>query len=133
MNTCGVNNCIKQTYGKGFCKQHYERNRLFGSPTYYIIHNKTYTSTTSTYVSWKSMKTRCNNPNASNYYKYGGKGIKICDSWNSFVNFLNDMGERPINTSLDRVDSSGNYEPSNCRWATYKVQARDSGRRKTII
>ena len=76
-----------------------------------------------TYNSWKAMKQRCSNPNNKNYNLYGGRGITYCDSWKSFVNFLKDMGDRPENTTLDRIDPDGDYEPSNCRWADSKVQA----------
>lgn len=77
---------------------------------------------TPTYNSWKSMHNRClyNNTN-SKYYK--AKGIVICDRWlNNFDNFFADMGERPIGTTLDRKDPNGNYEPSNCRWASHRDQ-----------
>jgi hypothetical protein len=71
------------------------------------------------------MKTRCNNPNQKQYKNYGGRGITYCERWESFYNFLNDMGERPPNTSLDRIDNDGNYEKGNCRWSPTHVQMRN--------
>jgi hypothetical protein len=79
-------------------------------------------SRSSTYKSWQMMHQRCSNPANGNYQRYGAKGISICSRWDRFENFLEDLGERPIGTSLDRIDSSGNYEPSNCRWATREQQ-----------
>lgn len=76
-----------------------------------------------TYRTWESMRHRCQNPNHSGYYKYGALGIKVCDRWQVFANFLADMGERPEGMTLDRIDVCGNYEPSNCRWATAQTQA----------
>jgi hypothetical protein len=74
---------------------------------------------------WAQMISRCENANDSSYSRYGAKGIKVCDRWHSFENFLADMGDRPENTSIDRIDGSGNYEPSNCRWATAEEQAEN--------
>jgi hypothetical protein len=72
-----------------------------------------------TYSSWASMRDRCLNPNATKYPNYGAKGVTVCERWNLFENFLEDMGLRPESTSLDRYpDRTGNYEPGNCRWAT---------------
>ena len=86
-----------------------------------------------TYRCWTSMKTRCLNPLSDGFLRYGGQGVKICDRWRGdfgFDNFLADMGERPsLLHSIDRIDSAGSYEPSNCRWATAKEQV--SNRRNT--
>lgn len=73
------------------------------------------------------MKKRCNNPKNHNYPYYGGRGIRVCERWNDFENFLADMGVRPEGTTLDRKNSNGNYEPDNCRWAT-KVEQRNNRR-----
>jgi len=82
------------------------------------------------YTIWADMRKRCLNANSKNYHQYGGRGISICKRWESFYFFLKDMGERPVGTTLDRIHNDGNYEPSNCRWASQKTQVRNSRRAK---
>lgn len=78
------------------------------------------------YKTWDSMKYRCQNPKAHNYHNYGARGITVCDRWQSFENFYADMNATYEDTlELDRIDPNGNYEPSNCRWATKSQQNRN--------
>lgn len=77
------------------------------------------------YVSWAGMIARCTYEKHNRYKYYGGRGIKVCDRWNDFRNFLADMGERPKGNSLDRVDINKDYCPENCRWADNRTQARN--------
>jgi hypothetical protein len=83
-----------------------------------------------TYLSWRSMKQRCNNPNHNRWHRYGGRGIRLWDAWHDFVEFLKDMGERPgAEYSLDRIDNDGDYEPDNCRWVLKKENIRYATRK----
>lgn len=83
-------------------------------------------SKTRLYYSWLHMRSRCEKPQNPKYPRYGGRGIKVCDRWKKFENFLADMGEKPTSShTLDRKDSNGNYEPGNCRWASQVTQQRN--------
>lgn len=84
------------------------------------------------YRAWKGARGRCNNPNYHSYHRYGGRGIKVCERWNDFNNFIKDMGTAPNNNyQLDRIDNNGDYEPNNCRWVTPKENANN--RKNTIV
>ena len=86
-------------------------------------HGKTKTST---FNIWAGMKDRCFNSRNKNWNRYGGRGITVCPQWKeSFERFLLDMGESPKGLTIDRINNDGNYEPGNCRWTTYTVQANN--------
>lgn len=78
-----------------------------------------------TYVAWLSMIQRCFYEKHKSYSVYGGAGIKVCDRWRSFETFLSDMGVRPKNKTIGRIDHKQSYEPSNCQWETLKEQANN--------
>lgn len=92
-------------------------------------HGKAGKARSPTYNSWQAMIQRCSNPKTTGYKHWGGRGIKVCDRWRSFQNFLDDMGERPAGMSIDRRDNDGSYEPGNCRWATRGEQSANQIRR----
>lgn len=95
-----------------------ERGAVRAKPKHPLQNSQTHTS-------WRKMRERCLTPTCPQYRYYGGRGITICERWLSFANFVLDMGVRPPDTSLDRIDPNGNYEPNNCRWATLDIQKRN--------
>lgn len=125
IKNCNIADCEKKSYNKDFCQMHYKRFVRHGDPL--ITKQPRHRLTDSpAYKSWDHAKQRTTNSNNSNYKNYGGRGITMCQRWqDSFIEFLEDMGQRPEGTSLDRIDPDGNYEPSNCRWATRSLQARN--------
>lgn len=79
-----------------------------------------------TYRSWESMIRRVSSEKYKGYHRYGGRGITVCDRWReSYQSFLEDMGERPLDRTLDRINSDGNYEKENCRWADALTQSQN--------
>lgn len=87
---------------------------------------------THTYTTWFTMRRRCSDPKTESYKRYGGRGIKVCDRWEKFENFLEDMGEKPKGLQIDRIDNDGNYEPGNCRWVTPKENANNKSKKKDL-
>lgn len=85
------------------------------------------------YSSWNAMKQRCNNPKAPGYKDYGGRGVTYSKDWETFEGFYEGMGERPLGTTLDRIDTDGNYRPGNCRWSTKEEQQRNQRQHKNKL
>lgn len=88
-------------------------------------------SGTPIYAIWRSMMQRCFDKGSQAYHRYGGRGISVCERWQSFENFYADMGERPDGTSLERLDNDGDYNPENVIWADAKAQANN--RRSNVV
>lgn len=117
LKQCKLRGCGKPQRSVGYCSSHY--------------HSRVFRKTRPLYSVWMNMKRRCLEPANSHYPDYGGRGIKICESWlSSYYAFEADMGDRPTPFhQLDRINNDGDYEPGNCRWTTATVQARNRRRK----
>ena len=82
-------------------------------------------NSTPEYRAWAHMMERCYNPKEAGYHNYGGRGIKVCERWHDFENFYEDMGKKPEGLTLERINTNGNYEPENCKWATWEEQRQN--------
>lgn len=127
---CGKNfvsstaNVIRQSTKGCGCKK--GKNLVGHDGSVRVTHGYTREGHSSIYSSWNMMKQRCVNPNNRVYKNYGGRGIKVCERWLRFENFIQDMGDRPsLESSLERVDNDGNYCKENCKWATRYEQQRN--------
>lgn len=97
-------------------------------------HGKSGVARSPTYSSWASMMDRCEwGGHKAMYAKYGARGLRVCAEWFSFENFLRDMGDRPVGTSIDRINNDIGYSPGNCRWATRQEQARNTSRTVMVL
>lgn len=121
---------VKKGGGK-YCSESCRVAALRGKP---LSHGHTWKNgRTPTYQVWANMKARCLIPTTPVYPRYGGRGIRICDRWLSYDNFLTDMGEVPKGMSIERIDNDGHYEPGNCRWATRRDQYRNRSTNVLVI
>jgi len=132
MVSCKINGCDRVGSRKGMCTKHYQRVLWHDDPLQSSIMAQA--STLPEYKVWQMMLQRCYNSKVMNYRYWGGRGITVCERWqSSFLLFIYDMGKRPSDKhSIDRIDNDGNYEPSNCRWAT-RAEQRANQRKRLIV
>lgn len=136
MKTCSITDCCSVILARGMCRKHYLRWYKHGDAS--IVKdtldgvrkaadvNRTHGLWNHPlYPTWHTMMARCYKQTNKKYKNYGGRGIGVCERWHSVANFISDLSPRPEGMTLDRVNNDGNYEPSNCRWATVLQQARN--------
>jgi len=122
---CSIEECDNPPpYKKELCDKHYQRFKKHGDANFVEKRREGQTEHP-LYSTYGGMKKRCLSENDKDYPNYGGRGIKICEEWlgtDGFFNFIEDMGERPDNHTLDRKDTNGDYCKENCRWADVNTQ-----------
>jgi hypothetical protein len=129
MRQCIV--CEEKHYGLGYCTKHYYLYKTYNDPHKIIEVKRDGHTNHPLYITWHNMIKRCFNPYPKDKPFYFDKGIKVCERWlgyQGFKNFIKDMGEKPKNTSLDRIDSTKDYSPENCRWANSHLQSKNTRR-----
>ena len=135
MRNCLIDECQNPILARGWCRKHYLRWYKTGDPLKVREHpNHTGEKhgqfkhglwNHPLYKVWNNMLDRCQNPKCKAYKNYGGRGIAVCDRWLQLNNFIEDMGDRPEGTALDRIDNNKGYSPDNCHWATANEQGRN--------
>ena len=136
MKTCKIENYNRKHHAKEFCDKHYRKYMKYGDPLFAKRKRENHgMSYTAIYRTWSNMLNRCYYKNSTNYDRYGGRGITVCDRWRkSLITFYADMGDKPFpKAELDRINNDGNYEPGNCRWLTHVENARKTSRIKLTM
>jgi len=128
---CIIPGCENKYEAKGYCRRHYRKYMKYGDPLHTEIEKHGMCGTPE-YKTWQQMKERCYNKKHAFYYRYGGRGIIICDHWkNSFISFYADMGPRPFpEAEIDRIDNDKDYFKENCHWTTYIINMRNASSAK---
>lgn len=123
---CKVENCLSPAHAKDYCRKHYVSFLRYGDPLKVKTQRVDGRTKHPLYAAWRDMKARCQREVHKKYHRYGGRGIKVCDEWESdFWQFVSDVGDKPDGMTLDRIDNDGNYEPSNVRWSDALTQSRN--------
>lgn len=130
--TCNIESCVKKVVSHGLCDTHRKRVERHGNVTKGFPKNWGQAKNHPLYSIWKGIRRRCKDKKYKSYMDYGGRGITLCERWNNFWNFVDDMGEKPGSIyQIERINNNLGYFPENCRWATPKEQQRN--RRDTVL